>query len=179
MLPPRHPITPQRARALSRVEQLRQAESPAVSEAATSNGAAPVWTRETIIAAIQLWAAEHDGLPPKTTDWAASNDPRWPNTSTVVKHFKKWRAGIEAAGLDASYWATRAATARKPASVAVVPVVSPPSPVAPVALRDPIRTADIPYDAEVLADEARFLRERADALDQIAGGIRRLAELAA
>lgn len=46
---------------------------------------------------------------------------------------------------------------------------------APPPLRDPIRTADIPYDAEILDDEARFLRQRADALEQIAAGVRALA----
>lgn len=153
--------------------------APPSAAAVTPNGTAP-WTRETIIAAVQQWAAEHDAQPPRTTDWAKSSDPRWPNTSTVIKYFKKWRAAIEAAGFDPSYWSTRAAAEaqRRPRSVAVVPVPPPPPPAA-VVLRDPIRTADIPYDAEVLADEARFLRERADALDQIAGGIRRLAELAA
>jgi hypothetical protein len=45
------------------------------------------------------------------------------------------------------------------------------------ALRDPIRTAEIPYDAEILEDEAAFLRERADALDLLASGVRRLAEV--
>lgn len=48
-----------------------------------------------------------------------------------------------------------------------------------VAVRDPIRTADIPYDADILESEATFLRNRAAALEQIAGGIRKLAELAA
>jgi len=47
----------------------------------------------------------------------------------------------------------------------------------PPPLRDPIRTADIPYDAEILEDEARFLRQRAAALDQIAHGVRKLAEI--
>lgn len=53
----------------------------------------------------------------------------------------------------------------------------PPSTALTVAHRDPIRTADIPYDAGLLEDEAAFLRARADALDEIAGGLRKLAVL--
>lgn len=42
--------------------------------------------------------------------------------------------------------------------------------------RDPIRTAAIPYDAEILDDEANFLIRRAAALRQMAPAIRVLAE---
>lgn len=67
-------------------------------------------------------------------------------------------------------------------SAATPAKVDPPPPSRPdavVAVRDPIRTADIPYDADILESEATFLRNRAAALEQIAGGIRKLAELAA
>lgn len=43
--------------------------------------------------------------------------------------------------------------------------------------REPLRFAEIPYDADILESEVAFLRERARALEVIAGGIRRLAAL--
>jgi hypothetical protein len=46
-----------------------------------------------------------------------------------------------------------------------------------ISVRDPIRTADIPYDADILENEASFLRERAAALEVIAGGLRQLAAI--
>jgi len=61
------------------------------------------WTRESVIAAIQRFAAEH-GRPPTASDWKHA-DPEYgyPGTSTVYgkppwKPFAAWGDAIEAAG---------------------------------------------------------------------------------
>jgi len=64
------------------------------------------WTREAVIEAIQLWAAEHDGQPPLASEWLhASEDGRFPNRGSVYRNgknqghpFAKWADAIEAAG---------------------------------------------------------------------------------
>lgn len=68
--------------------------------------AAKVWTREKIIEAIQTWAAEHDGIPPRAhPDWTkASSDGRFPPSSLCYQSshinapFASWNEAIEAAG---------------------------------------------------------------------------------
>lgn len=57
------------------------------------------WTRESIIEAIQRWAREHDGVPPRAKDWRAASDT-YPHTATVTSgiYFSKWSDAIEAAG---------------------------------------------------------------------------------
>lgn len=64
------------------------------------------WTLEEIVAAIQRWAREHDGVPPSSTDWLQKGD-YWPNMSTVVVRFGRWGAGLEAAGFAADFHRAR------------------------------------------------------------------------
>lgn len=60
---------------------------------------APYWTRERIISAIQVWAASHDGEPPKVNDWHhACPNGTHPQFKTVVTEFGTWNGGIAAAG---------------------------------------------------------------------------------
>jgi hypothetical protein len=63
------------------------------------------WTRENVIKAIQLWAEEHDGKPPRSTDWnyksSHKRDRRFPTITSVYGPtcaFKSWADAIEAAG---------------------------------------------------------------------------------
>lgn len=56
------------------------------------------WTDERIIEAIQKWARDHDGDPPRRIDWQTGADVERPNFSAVVRAFGSWAKGIEAAG---------------------------------------------------------------------------------
>lgn len=68
----------------------------------TCNGRASArWTRESVIAAIQRWAAEHGGVPPTAKEWLKKHDGGYPYVATVQALFGSWREGIIAAGFDA------------------------------------------------------------------------------
>jgi hypothetical protein len=66
---------------------------------------AKLWTRETVIAAIQEWEQEH-GRPPSANDWLHSDpEQHWPNRGSVYRSgnhpgspFQNWADAIEAAG---------------------------------------------------------------------------------
>lgn len=59
------------------------------------------WTPETVIAAINLWADRHGGVPPTATQWSAQTPSEFPYPSTVIREFGSWSAAITAAGFDA------------------------------------------------------------------------------
>lgn len=66
------------------------------------------WNRETVIGAIQHWAAEHDGKPPNAQEWLYRDGElkaRYPAANSVYNSsgnknapFKSWADAIEAAG---------------------------------------------------------------------------------
>lgn len=62
------------------------------------------WTRERIIEAIRRWAAEHDGRPPRATDWQYRDlrGDGYPPATSVYNDthapFNSWGEAIEAAG---------------------------------------------------------------------------------
>lgn len=61
------------------------------------------WTRESIVAAIQRWATEHDGAPPKYRDWKAANRPdgnRWPSQKVIASRFGTFSEALHAAGFE-------------------------------------------------------------------------------
>jgi hypothetical protein len=59
------------------------------------------WTRPRIIEAIQLWAEQNDGKPPKSQVWLAlPASAGWPAVSNVQEEFGTWADGIRAAGLE-------------------------------------------------------------------------------
>lgn len=72
-----------------------------------------VWSRESIVAAIQRWAGLY-GEPPGEADWtpghpSAKRRPwrteryrsgHYPNSSTIDNYFGSWNAAIEAAGFE-------------------------------------------------------------------------------
>lgn len=60
------------------------------------------YTPDSVIAAIQRWADEHEGEPPKSTEWIKPLTG-WPSTTTVIRLFGKWSQAIAAAGLDPAY----------------------------------------------------------------------------
>jgi Homing endonuclease associated repeat len=63
------------------------------------------WTRASVIAALQHWAAaDPDGLPPAVSDWqrrgaADGTLPAHPNAHTGAALFGSWTKGVHAAGL--------------------------------------------------------------------------------
>jgi predicted transcriptional regulator len=72
-----------------------------------------IWTRETVITAIQAWADEHGGVPPVAADWNPAiarrlgkpekadkfyEDDAWPTVESVQKVFGSWNQAIRAAG---------------------------------------------------------------------------------
>lgn len=61
-----------------------------------------VWTRATIRQALFEWRFEH-GRSPKAEEWRASEDPRWPSTSTVIRLFGSWNKAIVSAGYTPGY----------------------------------------------------------------------------
>lgn len=144
-----------------------------------------IWTREAMIEAVKAWHAEHGESPGRE---ASKRSPigTLPNGEKAKEEFGGWAALLEAAGLPptqtgpkSSDRAERPAPAPRPESSRPAPQPQPePSRdlvvVAEPSLRDPIRTADIPYDADILENEAEFLRARADALDNLAAAIRTL-----
>lgn len=56
------------------------------------------WTKDELIACLQAYAAEHDGVPPGFMDWKYG-EPGRPTSQTFRKAFGSWNAAIEAAGL--------------------------------------------------------------------------------
>jgi hypothetical protein len=60
---------------------------------------ASLWPRGKIIAAMWLWAAEHGGRPPRSTDWQLTTDEH-PSFNRVVREYGAWSYGVEAAGFD-------------------------------------------------------------------------------
>lgn len=56
------------------------------------------WTRESIIAAIRAWAAEH-GEPPTCDAWHVATDS-WPVAASLRQHFGSFNAAIRAAGFE-------------------------------------------------------------------------------
>ena len=67
------------------------------------------WTQDEIVNAIQLWANQHGGQPPKYVDWTPSRGAvkesvcigLWPTGRQVTRAFGSWNAAIQAAGLVA------------------------------------------------------------------------------
>lgn len=73
--------------------------APRPPRAGGSRGPAAYWTRERVIAAIQLWAAGHGGEPPRTKDWNhACPNRSHPQFKSVFNIFGSWSAGLVAAG---------------------------------------------------------------------------------
>lgn len=161
------------------------------------------WTRETIIEALQAYAREH-GHAPTTTLLAKVPVPDGLPAFSTVRKFGKYDDLLAAAGLAkpprSSRRGSRSRRLEREAAegserqgaptegsgagdAAPTPAAALPDPeekpVTALAVRDPIRTADIPYDADVLEAEAAYLRQRAAALETIAGGIRALAAIGA
>lgn len=181
-------------------EQVLESRSELSGSASGRRTNATPWTRETAIEAVRRFARDHDGRPPVSTETVGNG---LPNVGAARRLFGTFAGMIEAAGFpkptrggrkpgrEPKAPAAGTAEAGEPLASptkpprAQSPVASPAKPVGAkrgsrpvaIALRDPIRTADIPYDADVLEDEVAFLRARADALEQIASGIRRLAAL--
>lgn len=58
------------------------------------------WDEASAIAAMQTWAEDHDGDPPKMEDWRTKT-PGCPTYAVVVRLFGSWNEGITAAGLEA------------------------------------------------------------------------------
>lgn len=72
-----------------------------------------IWTKETVVRAIQAWTRE-TGTPPTAVDWNAAqavarrhpekaekfhDDDAWPNTASVQAVFGSWSAALGAAGV--------------------------------------------------------------------------------
>ena len=59
------------------------------------------WTKQRVIAAIQRWAEEHDGVPPGAHDWVRSGGEHHPSMGAVYGKnapYASWSDAIEAAG---------------------------------------------------------------------------------
>lgn len=56
------------------------------------------WTPERIVAAIQRWASEHDGVAPIA--WLYERPEYGPAASTVLRVMGSWNEGLRAAGFD-------------------------------------------------------------------------------
>lgn len=62
------------------------------------------WTKQRVIAAIQLWNELH-GRPPVAQDWLQYADrTSWPTVTAVQREFGSWRAAIAAAGFPSRTW---------------------------------------------------------------------------
>lgn len=59
----------------------------------------PQWTRESIVEALQRWAAEH-GRQPTQEDWHIAGVD-YPRARLVAARFGTWSAGLAAAGMRA------------------------------------------------------------------------------
>lgn len=67
----------------------------------------PTWSAERVVEAIRLWAAEHGGVQPTSTDFLNTTDPRFPAPTAVYRPkgpyrycapFESWNEAIAAAG---------------------------------------------------------------------------------
>jgi hypothetical protein len=150
------------------------------------------WTRESIIEAIRALAQRTGFVPLSAAFNGPSTDDR-PNLAHVVRVFGTWADAVEAAGyprprrggkpvpVEESERAERSAPAAPPESTRPAPLPAPidaeAEPETAIALRVPL--ANVPYDADILENEAEFLRRRAAALEQIAAGVRELARVSA
>lgn len=138
------------------------------------------WSREKLIDRLRE-AARELGHTPTVNELRKLGLHALANRKMYGRHgFDSYHDIVRAADLElpAAHARTGAATraAAKRASTPPQPQpASTPIPVEENALRDPLPTASIPYDADRLTDEAEFLRRRADALEQIAVGLRQLA----
>lgn len=145
-----------------------QAERPASRPEKQRGGRKPTWTREAAIEKLQ--AESVGGVAPARAAFIASGI----SNAVIKRLFGTYTEMIQEAGLTptlAARYQRGAALELSAPSPAPAPTVD----FSENALRDPIRTADVPYDADILEDEARFLRRRADALDQLAAGVRAIA----
>lgn len=62
------------------------------------------WTPDRVIAAIQLWAAEHDGQQPLAREWLLRQpDRRFPSVWAVTQRFGTWNNAITSAGFEAKH----------------------------------------------------------------------------
>jgi len=59
-------------------------------------GGGLVWTHETILYALELWARRH-GQPPAARDWNRAGEDH-PSRQTVQRVFGRWNRAIGAAG---------------------------------------------------------------------------------
>jgi hypothetical protein len=62
-------------------------------------GGGLVWTHETILYALQLWARRH-GRPPSAREWNRAGEDH-PSRQTVQRVFGRWNGAIHAAGYQA------------------------------------------------------------------------------
>lgn len=65
------------------------------------------WTQQTVIAALQAYAAGHDGQGPSSVEWMQASEEH-PTYAIVVRLFGSWNEGIVAAGLEARRGGRRA-----------------------------------------------------------------------
>jgi Homing endonuclease associated repeat len=152
-------------------------ETPA--EKARRAGAGRRWTTDTIVAAIQNWARDHQGEPPRQRDWVRAGENH-PAFSSVMTRFESWGAALEAAGFGPA----RRGPRRRPA-----PAVRPTEarletehaeaapdgrPVRPLGL-----TGDFAGDGARVRRHAERRRAQAAALETIAAALDELAELEA
>jgi hypothetical protein len=153
------------------------------------------WTREKVVAAIRE-VGEKVGHTPSHAEMIAAGYGSGRTHDVLYRLGATWAELVQEAGFEPNTKSTgsrrRAAARSEREPEAQAPAAAEPQPrqqataeasrseiAVPDERRDPIRTADVPYDADILEDEARFLRMRANALEQIAGGIRQLAALSA
>lgn len=72
-----------------------------------------VWPRYRIIAAMWLWAAQHDGRAPTPGEWKLRVDG-WPTCNDAVREWGSWSAGLAAAGFEkVEDWAHKRARERE------------------------------------------------------------------
>lgn len=129
------------------------------------------WTRETLISELQAAATEL-GHTPTSTELAKRKLSSLLTTKFLRGHgFDSFADLCRAAGLEPNREGRHGGQQGRALSPRVEPEPE------PAAGRDPIRTADIPYNADALEIEATFLRNRAAALEQMASAIRTLADL--
>jgi hypothetical protein len=67
--------------------------------AAVTQRPAAEWDEASVIAALQTYAAEHDGFPPPTAEWNKTA-PDHPTYGVVVRLFGSWADAVRAAGIE-------------------------------------------------------------------------------